>query len=411
MLSAAVARPGVALTPGEAVAQHTITAYTLTPEQLHKAEGLHRTSVVLSLSGAVLGFAVLAVLIASRFGPRLQRFVQSASSRRFVQAILYFPMLLLTLAACELPLEIYGHHISLVYGLSVQGWASWASDWSKQQLIVLLIGTPLLAGLYSGIRRSPRRWWLYCWLVSLPIMAALVFAAPVLIDPIFNRFEPLSRTTPQLTAELRSLAHSTGLDIPASRIFLMHASDKVTGYNAYVTSFSATKRIVVWDTTARDLTPAQTLFIFGHEMGHYVLHHIYLGMACSALLMFFGFYLLQRLAHWMISRYGRCWQVNSAAEWSSLPVLILLASLLSFFGNPIGNTFSRWEEHQADVFALQITAPVTANSGQVAAQTFQLLGENGLSYPYPSRLLVFWSYSHPPIAERIRFALAHPDGH
>ncbi len=187
----------------------------------------------------------------------------------------------------------------------------------------------------------------------------------------------------------------------------MHASDKVTTYNAYVTGFGATKRIVVWDTTARDLTRPQILFVFGHEMGHYVLHHIYLGLAYSALLLFAGFWLIQRLAEAALARWGQRWQIRAIGDWSSLPLHPGLASVLSFFGEPLANTFSRWEEHQADVFGLTVTTPVTKDADQVAAQAFQVLGENSYSYPNPSPLLVFWSYSHPPISQRIQFALTY----
>jgi Zn-dependent protease with chaperone function len=395
------------LSPGEVIAQHTITAYTLTPEQLHKSEGLHRTSVVLSLSSTLFGMAVLVALIAVRFGPKVQRVAECISKRRFVQALIFVPVLLLTLSFFELPLEIYGHHISRAYGLSVQGWGSWLADWAKAELLTVTFATLTLWGLYLGIRHSPKRWWFYAWLATLPIMAAMVFAAPVIIDPVFNRFEPLASSHPELTAQLRSLAHSAGLEIPESRIFLMHASDKVTTYNAYVTGFGATKRIVVWDTTARDLTVPQTLFVFGHEMGHYVLHHIYLGLAFTALLLFAGFWLIQRMAQAALSRFGDRWQIRALGDWSSLPMLMLLASLLLFFGEPLGSTFSRWEEHQADVYGLAVTRPFTKNAAQIAAQAFQLLGENSYSYPNPSPFLVFWSYSHPPISQRIRFALSN----
>jgi len=186
----------------------------------------------------------------------------------------------------------------------------------------------------------------------------------------------------------------------------MHASDKVTTYNAYVTGFGATKRIVVWDNTARDLTLPQTLFVFGHEMGHYVLHHIYLGLGFSALLMFAGFWLTQRFADSALTRFGERWKIRTMGDWSSLPLLMLLASLLSFVGEPIGSAFSRWEEHAADVYGLEVTRPVTKDAAQTAAQAFQVLGEKSYSYPSPSPFLVFWSYSHPPIADRIRFALS-----
>jgi Zn-dependent protease with chaperone function len=405
-----VPTPAAHLSPGELVAQRTITAYTLTPEQLHKSEGLHRTSLVLSLASTILGIAVLVALIAFRFAPKLQRVVESISKRRFVQVIIFVPALLLTLSFFDLPLSIYGHHISLAYGLSIQGWGSWLADWAKAELLILIFAAFTLWGLYTLIRRAPRRWWFYAWLLTLPIMAAMVFVSPVIIDPLFNRFEPLANTNPELTTQLRRLAHSSGLDIPESRIFLMHASDKVTTYNAYVTGFGATKRIVVWDNTARDLTLPQTLFVFGHEMGHYVLHHIYLGLAYSALLLFAGFFLAQRLAQSALTRFGLRWQIRALGDWSSLPLLLLLASFLSFFGEPLASSFSRWEEHQADVYGLAITQATTPNPAQVAAQTFQLLGEKSYSYPDPSPLLVFWSYSHPPIAERIRFVLSTSSG-
>lgn len=399
----------VQVSPGEAVAQRTITSYTLTPEQLHKSEGLHRTGVVLSLASTIFGLAVLVALVSVRFGPKLQRVAESvgaSASKRLLQALIFVPVLLLTLSCFELPLEIYGHHISLAYGLSVQGWGSWLADWAKAEVLILIFATLMLWGLYTGIRRAPRHWWFYAWLFTLPIMAAMVFAAPVVIDPLFNRFEPLSKTNPELTVQLRSLAHSAGLEIPESRIFLMHASDKVTTYNAYVTGFGATKRIVVWDTTVRDLTRPQILFIFGHEMGHYVLHHIYLGLAYTALLLFAGFWLTQRLAEAALARFGQRWQIRTIGDWASLPLLIALASLLSFFGEPLANTFSRWEEHQADIYGLKVTKPFTKDANQVAAQAFQVLGEKSYSYPNPSRFLVFWSYSHPPISRRIRFALS-----
>jgi len=403
------------LTPGELVAQRTITAYTLTPQQLHRAEGLHRAGLVLSLASTFLGLAVLAVLIAVRFGPKLQRVAECVSKKRLVQAAIFVPALLLTLSIFQLPLEIYGHHISLAYGLSVQGWLSWLADLAKSELLTAIFATLTLWGLYTLIRRSPRRWWFYAWLLTLPIMAGMVFVSPILIDPLFNRFEPLANTNPQLTAQLGSLARSAGLDIPPSRIFLMRASDKVTTYNAYVTGFGATKRIVVWDNTARDLTRPQILFVFGHEMGHYQLHHIYLGLAYSALLAFAGFWLLQRLAESALRHYGPQWGLRSVGfsslgDWASLPLLALIASLLLFLGTPLASAFSRWEEHQADVYGLAITRRVfkdaTPDAGQVAAQAFQLLGEQSYSYPNPSPLLVFWSYSHPPIAQRIRFALS-----
>ena len=405
----------IQLTRGEAVARRTITAYTLTPEQLRKSEALHRINVGLSLASTLLDLAVLAALISVRFVPRLQRLVarmpEGIARRRFVQAAIFVCAVMLALSIFQLPIRIYGHHIARAYGLSVQGWGGWLADHVKSELLGLLFGILLLWGLYAIIRRVPGRWWMYAWLCAVPVMVAMVFASPVLIDPLFNRFEPLANTRPELASQLRNLAFSAGLDVPPERIYLMHASEKVTTYNAYVTGFGATKRIVVWDTTARDLTLPQTLFVFAHEMGHYQLHHIYLGLAFGAVLALAGLALLALWAHAAVRRFGTHLQVPALSDWSSLPLLLLLAGVLSFLGEPLANAFSRWEEHQADIYALAITHRAFVRAGQdpaqIAAQSFQVLGEKSYSFPNPSRLLVFWSYSHPPIAERIRFVLGN----
>jgi Zn-dependent protease with chaperone function len=392
------------LSPGEQVAQRTITTYTLTPAQMVKSEGLYRTGIVLSFAYPALELAIVAAILWTRFGSRLQRLAERASRNRFVQACIFVPLLLLLFNLLELPLEIYSHHLSRAYGLSVQGWGSWLWDQAKSMAISIPMMTLCLWGIYAAIRKT-RRWWLWGWFVGVPLMAFIVFLSPVLLDPVFNRFDSLKATNPELTTQLQSLARSSGLNIPESRIYLMHASDKVTTYNAYVTGFGATKRIVVWDTTARDMTVPQTLFIFGHEMGHYVMHHIYIGMALSAVGMFVGLWLVSVLVPWMIQRQGARWGVASLGDWASLPLLIGVVTVLSFVSAPLDSTISRQLEHAADAYGLQVTLPVTPNARQVAAQSFQLLGEKSYSYPEPARLYVVWHYSHPPIAERIHFVL------
>ena len=247
--------------------------------------------------------------------------------------------------------------------------------------------------------------------LTLPIMAAMVFAAPVIIDPLFNRFEPLAKTNPELTTQLRSLAHSSGLDIPESRIFLMHASDKVTTYNAYVTGFGATKRIVVWDTTARDLTLPQTLFVFGHEMGHYVLHHIYLGLAFCALLLFAGFWLTRRLAQATLARFGQTLADRALGDWSSLPCSSFLPRFSPFSAN-------HWPTHSADgksirpmSTAWQSPHPSPQTPPRSLLKPSNSSAKDPTPIPIPLPCSSFWSYFHPPIADRIRFVIsAHSGG-
>jgi Zn-dependent protease with chaperone function len=382
-----------------------VFSYSLPPVQLRKSEALYRTRTVLHLAGTAYEIAMLAVLLALRIAPRYRSLAERLAGGRLLQAAIFVPLLLITCELLALPIELYGHHLQLSYGLSVQGWGSWCWDRAKMELVTLLVLVPVLWGVYALIRRSPARWWLYSWLAALPVVVLVVFVTPVVLDPLFNRFEPLEKTRPDLVSAIEQVAQRGGLRIPSSRIFLMNASEKFTTYNAYVTGIAATKRVVVWDTTARDLTVPQVLYIFGHEMGHYVLDHVYKGMAFAAALMLAVLAIGKLIADRALARWGVRWGIRGLGDWASLPLLMLVLAVLSFLGEPLANGFSRHLEHQADIYGLEVTHGIVPDAPVTAAQDFQLLGEKSLSYPYPNRLFVFWTYDHPPIAERVRFAL------
>lgn len=379
------------------------------PDKLAKAEALYKIRTVLYLIELVSGILLLWILLQLGVAPRFRDLAERISKNRFLQTIFFVPLLLLTIALLTLPIEIYGHHVSLVYGLSVQAWPSWIADWAKAQSFSLVVSIVAVLLLFWIIGKSPQRWWLYFWLLTLPFAVLLIFVAPVILDPMFNHFAPLENTQPLLVSEIEKVTQRGGLNIPRDRMFEMEASAKVTTYNAYVTGIGATKRVVVWDNTARDLTIPETLFVFGHEMGHYVLDHIYKGLAFFAVTSLLGFWLGRRMLLAMLSRRGSAWHIRGVNDLAALPVFMLALSLLTFIGEPVGNAFSRHIEHQADIYGLEVTHGLFPDNAQVAASSFQKLGEKSYDYPNPNRLLVFWSYSHPTIADRIRFCLRyHP---
>jgi STE24 endopeptidase len=384
-----------------------VTEYSLPPDKLAKAEALYTTRTVLYLYGMVFGIVVLLVLLRLRVAPAFRDLAERVSRNSFVQVIVFVPLLTLLIAVISLPVDIYGHHVSRAYGLSVQGWGSWAGDWCKAQGVAIVIGVFTVFALFRIIRKSPQRWWFYFWLLTLPFLVLLVFVAPVILDPMFNTFESLENTQPLLVSEIEKVTHRGGLSIPRDRMFEMKASEKVTTYNAYVTGIGATKRVVVWDNTSRDLTVPETLFVFGHEMGHYVLNHIYKGLAFAAVMMLAGFWLGRRIVLAMLARWGEAWHIRDINDLAALPVLMLALSLLMLVGEPISNAFSRHLEHQADIYGLEVTHGLFPNNSEVAASSFQKLGEKSYDYPTPNPLLVFWSYSHPTISERIRFCLRY----
>jgi Zn-dependent protease with chaperone function len=382
-----------------------ITHYTLAPERYKKAHDLAKIQFRLALISFVYGLLILRWILRWKLSAKYRDWAERLSSKRFVQALVFSPLLILTIAVFELPTGIYQNWILRQYGLSVQGWGSWFWDWTKGQLLFVLLATLLIWILYEVIRKSPRRWWLYFWIVSLPIGLIVFFVEPLIIDPLFNKFEPLAQKDPVLTTSLEKLVQRAGQNIPRERMFWMGASEKTTAVDAYVTGFGASKRIVVLDTTIAKATNAQILFVAGHEIGHYVLGHIPKGIAFFALLFLLFFYAGYRLINWVLAEWGAHWGVRSLDDWASLPALLLLLSIFTFVANPISSAFSRHIEHQADQYGLEVTHGLTPDSGQVAAQTFLMLGDVDLGDPEPNPADVFLFYSHPPLPDRVLFAV------
>ena len=390
--------------PAQANPTTTTPAYTLPSALLAKAETLDRIRNLLALGVPAWTILALVVILALGWPARLHEWIDYLTPHRWLQGLIFLPIAILFLVLLPLPLEIYGHHIGLAYGLSIQSWNSWATDQLKNLLLSLAVFTPLLLLLFWIVRRQPRRWWLWFWLCIMPVIVFGVFISPMWIDPMFNHFSPLERSDPQLTAQLERLADHAGLNIPPSRMFLMQASTKVTGLNAYVTGIGASKRIVVWDNTARKLPPDEILFIVGHEMGHYVLRHIYKGLAFTALMLFFGLWLAAITTRWLIRRCGARWQIRAVDDWAALAVLVLVATCISFLLSPIDNSFSRWEEHQADVYGQEAIHSLVSKPQQTAVKAFNALGLAYLEIPNPNPIVEFWLDSHPSTSHRANFA-------
>jgi Zn-dependent protease with chaperone function len=354
--------------------------------------------------GFAWGCVVLLGLLALRVGPRFRDLAGRTSRRRFVQALVFAPLLLVTLQLLVLPLDAYRHQLARFYDQSVQGFGSWLWDWTKGLLVTLVIAIPVVAALYAILRRNPRRWWLRFWLGSLPVIVFLVFVSPLVIDPLFFRFEPLAAKAPDLVTEIEQVTKRGGLEIPRERMFLMKASDKLKSVNAYVTGVGASKRVVVWDTTLARMTMPQTLFVFGHEMGHYVLRHVFKTIAFLAALLLVFLLAANVVTRRIFRRGAGPFGIRDLSDYASLPLLFLIYAIGSELALPIANTYSRSNEHAADVYAIEVVHGVVPDANRAAAEAFQALGEINLADPSPSRFIRFWLYSHPPLAERVVFA-------
>jgi STE24 endopeptidase len=376
----------------------------LPPDKLAVAIQLSHWRTWLYFGGTAWLVLTLWLLVRFRLGNRIARLAERAFRRTWLQGLIAIPLWLLIFSCLQLPEAVLGHRVSLRFGLSVENWSPWWADWLKSLGLTLIIGTFVLTVLYIIMRRSPRRWWIWFWAFTVPVVVAGTLLTPLLVDPLFNHFEPLSRTDPSLVEKLEEVAHKGGLHIPPDRIFLMDASRRVTTPNAYVTGIGPSKRIVVWDTTLREESPNEILFTYGHEQGHYVLHHIPKGLAFSAAVILLFYWIAFHALRTIVRRKGTVLGTIDVGQWSSLGLILLMLVVLSFLAEPIGNAFSRRIEHQADVYGQEVIHGIVPDPQATVVHSFCSDAALWLDDPAPNPLVVFWTYSHPTTEQRAEFA-------
>lgn len=365
-----------------------------------KMQRYSRIRYALYFAGTLLHLAALLLLLRFRVSARLRELAEARGANGLLRAYIYYPLFTLAYGLLTLPLTLYaGFLLPREYGLSNQSFAGYVLDGLKGFGVSSVLGPPVVALLYWTISRSPRKWWLGFWVALIPLLVVSIWLEPLLIAPLFNKFQPLRNV--ELRDRILALAHTAGIE--RSRVFEVDASKRTKAVNAYVTGIGGSARIVMWDTTLERLNEEETLFIVAHEMGHYVERHVPLGVAVAIAGSFVCLLLADRGSRALISRHGARWGVREIGDLASLPALLLVVTLLNFFGDPAAAAFSRTLEERADDFALR-----TTSNGKVGASAFKKLAELNLSDPDPPRFVVLWMFSHPPLNERIRKCLEYP---
>ena len=379
-------------------------AYSLPPDKLAQAIAVNKIRISVNIAGSLWGLIVLWWLLASGAAARLEAWTGEKTKRRWLQGVAFFAILVMVIAMANLPLDAIWHAASLRYYISVQGWPAWLGDQGKGLGVSLAIGVPLALFFNWIVRRSPRRYWIWLWLISLPLVLIGTFLAPLVLDPIFNKFNPLEANHPRLVAKLEEVVARTGTKIPPSRMFLMNASEKSNGINAYVTGIGSSKRFVMWDTTMNRMPDDEIMFIFGHESGHYVLNHIAKGLALTIAGMLLMFWVCAHLAEWMVRRFGGRWHVSAVAGRAGFLTLVFALSLAGFVQTPVSNSISRHFEHEADVYGQEAIHGLVPDPQKTAVSAFNHLGEAWLEDPNPNSFVEFWFDNHPSVQQRAEFA-------
>ncbi len=365
------------------------------PEPSEKAMSFYRSGNYLYILNLLLSFLIPVVILFTGFSAKIRDWAAKLGRQWFFVIGIYFAIYTIILFIIYLPLSYYIGFIRLHdYGLSNQTLWKWFLNSIKSLGVTLAAGSLFIWIPYLLLKKSPKNWWLYLSICSVPFIILIILIVPVWIDPLFNEFGPMKDKI--LEQKILDLASRSGIE--ESRVFEVNKSVDTEAVNAYVTGIGQTKRIVLWDTIIDKLDEDELLIVMGHEMGHYVLNHITWGILIGSIGTFIMFYLVYRSSGYILRRFKNRFGFEKLEDIASLPLFIILIGFYSFVGQPFANGISRYFERECDKFTLELT-----RDNRAGAEAFVKLQHENLSNPRPGPIYRFFRATHPPIGERIDF--------
>jgi STE24 endopeptidase len=357
-----------------------------------------RGGYALFIAGGLWNFAVLLCLTASGLGARLQGVVERITTGSDLGTALYAVLLGLFTFAVSFPLALYGGFLrERAYGFATQTFGAWMADRLKGLGVDLALQAALVVALYAILRAAPPLWWAAGSALAIAYVVLGLAVWPVFIAPLFNTFTPLQDAP--LRAEILEMARAQG--IPAREVYQVDRSRQSLHTNAYVAGLLGTERIVLYDTLLERLDPREIRFIMGHEMGHYVLRHVWKTVALITPLIVLGLWLVDRLARRIIATHPAL-GIRGLGEPASLPLVLTVLAVYAALVTPLVNTYSRAQESAADRFGLEVTGDPEA-----AASSFIKFGRDDLSEYRVNPWIEALLYTHPSPAHRIEAAQAY----
>ncbi len=342
-------------------------------------------------------WASLAVLVLLHFGlsARLRDFAERVTRRVFLQPGVYWIGFSLFTALFALPFNIYADYVrEHQYGLSTLTFGGWLGEVGKALGLELVLGAMGLMVFYAALRRAGRNWWLWGTGVALALLVFVAAIGPVFLSPIFNTYRPLQDAS--IREPILRVARANG--IQANEVWEMDASRQTTRISANVSGMLGTERITLNDNLLRRTSRSGVLAVMGHEMGHYVLNHVYELILSFGVLIAIGFAAIARLFPALAARYAARWRIRGVADPAGLPLIVLLFGAYFFLITPLTNSIVRSNEYEADVFGLN-----AARQPEGFAETALLLGDYRKLRPGPIEEIIF--FDHPSGYTRIRTAM------
>lgn len=367
---------------------------TSAPVDSPEARRYNRTRRWLELSEFAAGFAFLVLLLVSGWSGTLRDFAYRLGFQNYSLSIFLYVLLLLVISkALGIGLDYYGFRLERRFKLSNQNLRAWIWDEVKGFLVTLVLGSILVELLYFTIRQWPQYWWILAWALFMMLFVILAQLAPVVLLPIFYKFEPLDNE--DLRRRLVVLSERAGTRVRG--VYRWKLSEKSKKANAALTGLGSTRRIILADTLLDNYAPEEIEAVLAHELGHHVHRHILKSIVVQAAITLFGFWAANWTLHYAVDQH----MFEELSDFANLPLLILVSTVLSFLLMPALNAYSRFNERQADKYAFESIAGV-----EPFISSMNKLAEQNLAERTPSKWVEWFFHSHPSISGRVAAAEA-----
>jgi STE24 endopeptidase len=357
----------------------------------------HRYNLIrrwLGITDFAVGLVFLVVLLVTGWSGWLRDLAYRMGFQNYsLSVFMYLLLLLLISKALGIGFDIYGFRLERRFKLSTQRFRSWAWDEVKGFLVGLVMGAVVVEVLYFTLRQWPQHWWLLAWALFMGMFVLLAQLAPVVLFPIFYKFEPLDDE--DLRRRLVILSERAGTRVRG--VYRWKLSEKSKKANAALTGLGATRRIILADTLLDNYSPEEIEAVLAHELGHHVHRHILKSIFVQAAITFFGFWAANWTLHYAVDQH----MFEELSDFANLPLLALVSVVLSLLLMPALNAFSRFNERQADRYAFESIASV-----EPFISSMNKLAEQNLAERTPSKWVEWFFHSHPAISRRLAAAEA-----
>lgn len=346
----------------------------------------------LGVADFMVGFAFLIVLLVTRWSEWLRDMAYRLGFKNYSLSLFMYLLLLLVISkGLGMGLDYYGFTLERRFKLSTQKFRSWIWDEAKGFLVGLVMGGIVVEVLYFTIRQWPQHWWIIAWVLFMGLFIVLAQLAPVVLFPIFYKFEALDNE--DLRRRLVVLSERAGTRVRG--VYRWKLSEKSKKANAALTGLGATRRIILADTLLDNYTPEEIEAVLAHELGHHVHRHILKSIFVQAVITLAGFWAANWTLHYAVDQR---W-FEEMSDFANLPLLALVSVVLSFLLMPALNAYSRFNERQADRYAFESIATVAP-----FISSMNKLAEQNLAERTPSKWVEWFFHSHPAISRRLAAA-------